>query len=132
MRYPEEILLLTDQELEFYGGSEIVPLFYDGCFGQVVAYHPASESFVAFWVEEGLDLATCPRLVWNQVLLPVFLRVYESELEDDELRLWAKRLQFGYAEEIVAHYASGAAASSRTHVPWREELLDRMAAENSG
>ena len=123
--WPEEYFLMSDEEIAACGWEDLAPLWDDGKFGSVSGYHLLYGKFVRWSVEDEIDFNLMPKLNWQQLLLPDFQRLYESEMEDERFRMVAGWFGFAYAEDIISLYG-------RTDLSYEEtkaELRRRVAVQ---
>jgi hypothetical protein len=119
---------MSEAEQSVYGQGLVIPLWDDGNFDAIVGLHTPSNLFLRFWVEDGVDLTSIRLLSWQQVLLHDFVRIYESEMPDDQFRATAADFGFRFAEEIISAYAQHQTATSALYDAWFEALVARIGA----
>lgn len=98
----EFFLMKTD-----YGEGIMIPLWDDGNFDEVSAYHLPTGKFFEFYVESEIDFDNL--ILWNyqQILFKTFHSIYEVFIDDseercrEELIYHANLFKFNYVNELM-------------------------------
>ncbi|HEY0429572.1 MAG TPA: hypothetical protein VGC76_17460 [Pyrinomonadaceae bacterium] len=98
----EFFLMKTD-----YGEGIFVPLWDDGNFDQVVAFHLPTKKFFEFDVETEIDFENLTLWNYQQILYETFRDIYEVFYDDGEercrteLNYHADLFEFNYVDELM-------------------------------
>ena len=96
---PSEFFIMTDEELEPFKTSSIIPFMCDGSFYTIYAYDIKRKAFLTYNIEEGITSED--RYKWDALFIKDILNWWEEEISDEEILERGKLLGINHINGIL-------------------------------
>ena len=116
---PEEFFIMTEEELAPWDPARICPLFDDGNFGKIYAYHREKKKFLSFYTDDPGPIEEVPCMSWDSLFVPTVLSWWEDEIEDDRIIELGNEFGLKHVEHLLATIDDDSD-------DWQEEQIARI------